>query len=721
MLILGYVIFSFFYNFYDKELIKNRINSLKSMQIAFDTLINEMNSNAYGLLSTQEFSTSYLSEGYGNYYDVIKRLSRTMSNNSFISDVFYINSNLGYIVTPTRMCNYDIFTEYDSGYNIPPQEMESVLLQDKKMYWIPVQSVNKLTPKDVLTYIVTNKGGSTKQDMSIFYQIDLENIDKLAGNYMSISDSCIVIADTNNRILYSSNEDISNIAWEEWKNKDNKSMNQPIKMKINNQTFIVLQNASQASPITYVNLIPYQAINRPIESYKLLFFICLFVTVILSSIFIFFFMKINYVPIYSLSRLVSTLFGDISESNSDELEGTRRVLVGIQQSNFILMREKITLKLIRGGYSSLLKLEEDGSKVKYPLGGPFFRIINFNISGNRTITTDKYQEIAVYIENTFNIYLEACAINYSENNSVIVVLSGIPGQLNAIDEKLIQIRNVVENAFQVSLSIGVGNIAEIDKMIDTYTQALISSKYKLVKGLSSISYYKDIESESCEKLIYPAYEIEALYDAILAGEEEKIRFITETLLKHMSITNNLFFATCLAYDIVNTALKAMREMNYSFSSFNYKEFLNIGVLNSQEEIVHIINLMVVEIVELISTKEESNNNSEEQFTLSKFEQIMKYISEHFNEEDISVKSLADRFDMSVSNFSHYFKKHTGESVSNYISILRLERAKELLRKTDMNLQDVAANCGYLHLSTFMRQFKSHESSTPSSYRSKYRG
>ena len=119
MLILGYLIFSFFYDFYDKELINNRINSLKNMQITFDTLINEMNSNAYSALPTSEFSSAHLSNAYGNYYDVSNRLSKMMFNNSFISDVFYINSKLEYIITRDRMCSYDIYKEYDSGYNIP--------------------------------------------------------------------------------------------------------------------------------------------------------------------------------------------------------------------------------------------------------------------------------------------------------------------------------------------------------------------------------------------------------------------------------------------------------------------------------------------------------------------------------------------------------------------------------------------------------------------------
>lgn len=102
------------------------------------------------------------------------------------------------------------------------------------------------------------------------------------------------------------------------------------------------------------------------------------------------------------------------------------------------------------------------------------------------------------------------------------------------------------------------------------------------------------------------------------------------------------------------------------------------------------------------------------------QEILEFVNQHFYEESLSVKMVAGHFGMTVSNLSHYFKKYTNETISEYIALLRFNKAKELLRDTDIVLSEICLQCGYLHLSTFMRQFKAREGCTPSVYRSQYR-
>jgi len=720
MVILGIVLFNFFYSFYDNESLNNRMNTLHKMQITVDLMINEMNANAYSMFNSSEFSTTYLKYKYGNFLDVTRKLSSVVFTNNFIREAFYLNDELQQVFTAQTMYSYAQFQDYDSGYDVSEKYLTGLLLKNLRSYWLPVQKVGKGS-KDALTYVVTNKIGAGTPKSSVFFQIYPDTLDKLTGEFVAGSESCVTICDYEGNLLYTSNPEISDFAWPVWKAYSGKKADVPIKMDIHGETFVIYLNNSTVSPIKYVSIIPYQSIIAPIRHYNMLFFIGVLVITVVCSFFIFYFMRINYVPIHSLSKLAASFFGE-PQGDMGEFETTEKALKKISEHNFSLMCDKITLKLMRGGYDSLESFEEEGRRVGYRLSGPRFRVIGFNISSrnskdNIPLDINRYHEMASFIENTLRVYVDACAVDYSEADTIYVVASGLDEELNELGIKLKQIKNVIENAFDVLVSIGVGNVARINEVMDSSSQATIASKYQLVKGRGSIVFYEDIGNKTATQFVYPNYAIDALYHAILFGEEERVQFAMETLIKYISDSNSLFFGTCLAYDILNATMKAMRELNYSFSSLNQSNLVKKGTLKSTDEIVQIVNMITDEIVHFISAKD---NSSGESVVLSNFEQIMKYISEHYMEENFSVKSLADYFDMSISNFSHYFKKQTGQTVSDYISLLRFNKAKELLRTTDMNLQDIASMCGYLHLSTFMRQFKRHENITPSSYRAQYR-
>ena len=103
-----------------------------------------------------------------------------------------------------------------------------------------------------------------------------------------------------------------------------------------------------------------------------------------------------------------------------------------------------------------------------------------------------------------------------------------------------------------------------------------------------------------------------------------------------------------------------------------------------------------------------------------FSDVMQYVLKNYGSPEFSAKSLAGDMGMSLSNFSHYFKKNMGRTFSEYLSALRLEKAKNLLETTDLTLSCIAERCGYLNGSAFMRSFKKQMGITPSVYRNEYR-
>lgn len=98
---------------------------------------------------------------------------------------------------------------------------------------------------------------------------------------------------------------------------------------------------------------------------------------------------------------------------------------------------------------------------------------------------------------------------------------------------------------------------------------------------------------------------------------------------------------------------------------------------------------------------------------------IKYIHEHYN-ENIDLQILANIEHYNFTYYSEWFKKNMGVSLTEYIQKLRMQRAKELLENTDLNLIQVANEVGYNHNSSLTRVFKLHEKTTPLDYRMKIR-
>ena len=82
---------------------------------------------------------------------------------------------------------------------------------------------------------------------------------------------------------------------------------------------------------------------------------------------------------------------------------------------------------------------------------------------------------------------------------------------------------------------------------------------------------------------------------------------------------------------------------------------------------------------------------------------------------INVSSIADHFDISIAYLSRIFKKYHGINISEYITLYRLDRAKELLNEKKM-VGEVVDKCGFGSLRTFLRVFKSVEGITPGQYK-----
>lgn len=95
----------------------------------------------------------------------------------------------------------------------------------------------------------------------------------------------------------------------------------------------------------------------------------------------------------------------------------------------------------------------------------------------------------------------------------------------------------------------------------------------------------------------------------------------------------------------------------------------------------------------------------------------QYIEEHYQDK-ISVTDLAEQLFLSPNYLSSLFKKHTGSSISEYITLCRIRKAKELMAESNaLKSYEVADLVGYSDYEHFRKVFKKYVGINPAKYRS----
>ncbi|MBD2463141.1 helix-turn-helix transcriptional regulator [Oscillatoria sp. FACHB-1407] len=96
-------------------------------------------------------------------------------------------------------------------------------------------------------------------------------------------------------------------------------------------------------------------------------------------------------------------------------------------------------------------------------------------------------------------------------------------------------------------------------------------------------------------------------------------------------------------------------------------------------------------------------------------QTLDYIQERLSEE-ISLEAIANHLGISQYYFSHLFKQAMGVSPYQYVLQQRVERAKQLLKETDLSIADIALECGFANQNHLAKHFRSLVGMSPKAYR-----
>jgi two-component system response regulator YesN len=131
-------------------------------------------------------------------------------------------------------------------------------------------------------------------------------------------------------------------------------------------------------------------------------------------------------------------------------------------------------------------------------------------------------------------------------------------------------------------------------------------------------------------------------------------------------------------------------------------------INNQEDLCAWISTALNEFIELVYTSQDARK-------VSQIRPAINYIDANYN-KPITLADVARASHLSVSRLAHIFKEQMGVTIIDYLTSVRIERAKQLLLATDQNCTEICFEVGYNNQSYFTRSFKGIVGMTPRQFR-----
>lgn len=274
-----------------------------------------------------------------------------------------------------------------------------------------------------------------------------------------------------------------------------------------------------------------------------------------------------------------------------------------------------------------------------------------------------------------------------------------------------QARNLVyklQKLTGLKFRIGIGNVTDTGKLYDSCEQA----QKALRVGRGSVVHSYDMQLGCSYEEDYPVELEEELLEFVRKAKAEESKAAAGEFFDWM-VHNYGEHPKDIQTKVLEFVMLAEREAflqgGMRYGLLYRKDYLDTVVSSvSYEELRHWFLQKIGEVCRNISERRTKQNNSI-------VEKAKIYIGAHYD-KDLSLEDVAKYVDISSYYFSKLFKEEEGKNFVEYVTELRVEKAKGLLRDPRISIKNVCVDVGYADPNYFSRIFKKVTGYTPTEYR-----
>ncbi|WML33963.1 response regulator [Clostridium sp. OS1-26] len=434
---------------------------------------------------------------------------------------------------------------------------------------------------------------------------------------------------------------------------------------------------------------------------------------------------IEYVLKPISSEDIIELLINVKEKLDREFEEKKNIklLKEIYIKSLPILREKFLSSIIRGNIN-IDEIREKEKKYNINLQGEAFLISIIAIDYNIENINNKDKEILIFqvlklIEEIINKHSIGLAF-IEDDNIIILNISQDSGKkliLEKAGKVLEEIRQSIVKYLNLSVTIGIGTSCEdISGVSLSYKNAIAALGYRIILGNNRLIFIEDVEPKRENEIIFDRLKERQLEGSVKTGTKEEICSAVDNIFRVIEASN-----TCIEYyqiyliQIVTTIIKIAKDSNVNMKDIfgeNFNFFIELYKFATLAEVEEWIKKISIKISEYIIKGREDS---------SKFlvDRAKEYIEERFQDSELNINTICNYLHISQAYFSYIFKKDTQTTFVSYLTQIRMTKAKELLRNTNMKTFVIAEKVGFSEPNYFSYCFKKNLGKSPSEYRNSF--
>lgn len=256
------------------------------------------------------------------------------------------------------------------------------------------------------------------------------------------------------------------------------------------------------------------------------------------------------------------------------------------------------------------------------------------------------------------------------------------------------------------------DISEPGFLSRSYKEAQdMSERYSIHRKDSFIPFTPGEEEQT--SFLYPLHLQKKLNDSFSRGDRNGCSMAAVAMQQYFHQTEGatLKHARSFFLSVVSDIVRNMLSMPTFHEVVVEKGFAFCLNIDAYEDLQRMTDWLTAYLQEAIGVREQANQRDIHRSILAAAE----YIREHYN-EDISLSSVSTRYYITSSYFSSMFKEIIGENFVEYLTRIRMEKAKELLTDTSHKIGQISEMVGYADSRYFSKLFKKHTGWMPTEFR-----
>ena len=305
------------------------------------------------------------------------------------------------------------------------------------------------------------------------------------------------------------------------------------------------------------------------------------------------------------------------------------------------------------------------------------------------------------------------AIELNHDLWVILTSYGTKEEVSEFVSRLLE-----GNSQQIDICIGISSIGHgVRNLQEYHKQAIYALSGRILYPEKKVLYFDELNNRMNYRNIWNPPKLKKLKTYLIAGEGEKaFSFIRISIQELLKIKDISIYSVIDALKMVEIVLNEAIFHIYQNSSTENAE--SPVLFSTHFELIHYSTEdgLMADIKEKISKMCNLASLIGEKDAENTVQMVIDYIRLNYN-NDITLKDLAENvFFLNGSYLSHLLKIKTGKNYLTYLTEIRMEKAEELLRESEMTVTEIAGLCGYNDISKFIQVFKKYYGKTPKRYR-----